>query len=284
MAENNTNQKGTVMPKKKTDTPDANRVLKQMERMMKNAAKNAASDAQELVYDAWETPDPEEAFALFEQALELDKTNVDAWLGLMSSTPLEQEDRITFLKRLVVMGADNLGKKAFKTDKGYFWGLLEIRPYMRARGYLAQALMEAGRLEESVAEHEGMLDLNPNDNQGIRYGLMALHLALYRLDDARKLFEQYDEREYSAIFGWAYVLERFLSDDLSGAEKALKEVCERNPHGKAYFLGHKKLPKHMPGSYGMGSAEEAMIAYEILKVAWKKHPKAKRWLKAQCGK
>ncbi len=272
------------MPKKKTDTPDANRVLRQMERMMRNAAKNDARDAQELVYDAWETPDPEEAFKLFEQALELDRTNVDAWLGLMSGTSLSQEERISVLQKLVAMGEKNLGKKAFKTDKGHFWGLLETRPYMRARGYLAQALMEAGRLEESVAEHEAMLDLNPGDNQGIRYGLMALYLALYRLDDARKLFEQYNEREYSAIFGWAYVLERFLSIDLGGAEKALQEVCERNPHGKAYFLGDKKLPKQMPGSYGMGSAEEAMIAYDILKVAWKKHPKAKRWLKAQCGK
>jgi tetratricopeptide (TPR) repeat protein len=272
------------MPKKKTDTPDANSALKEMERMMKNMARNAASDAQELVYDAWETPDPEEAFKLFEQALELDRNNVDAWLGLMSSISLSQEERISVLQKFVAMGEKNLGKKAFKTDKGHFWGLLETRPYMRARGSLAQELMEAGRLEESVAEHEGMLDLNPGDNQGMRYGLMALYLALYRLDDARKLFEQYDERHYSAMFGWASVLERFLSDDLSAAEKALQEVCERNPHAKAYFLGNKKLPKQMPGSYSMGSAEEAIIAYDILKVAWKKHPKAKRWLKAQCGK
>ncbi len=272
------------MSKKMTDTPDANRVLRQMERMMKNAAKKDARDAQELVYDAWEAVEPEEAFKLFEQALELDRTNVDAWLGLISYTAVDQDERISVLQKLVALGEKNLGKKAFKTDKGYFWGILETRPYMRARGQLAQALMEAGRLEESAAEHEGMLELNPGDNQGIRYGLMALYLALYRLDDARKLFEQYNEREYSAIFGWAYVLERFLSDDLSGAEKALKGVCERNPHGKAYFLGQRKLPKHMPGSYSMGSAEEAMIAYDILTVAWKKHPKAKRWLKAQCEK
>ncbi len=42
---------------------------------MKNAAENDTRDAQELVYDAWETPDPEKAFKLFEQALETDKTN-----------------------------------------------------------------------------------------------------------------------------------------------------------------------------------------------------------------
>lgn len=270
------------MIKKKNDTPDANLVLKQMERMMRNVAKNAGRDAQELVYDAWETDAPEEACELFEQALELDSTNVDAWLGLMSCTSLSPEERITVLQKLVTMGEKKLGKKAFKNDKGGFWGILETRPYMRARSQLALALMKAGRLEESVAEHEGMLDLNPNDNQGIRYGLMALYLALKRLDGARKLFEQYDEREYSAMFGWAFVLERFLSDDLGGAEKALKNVLERNPHAQAYFLGNRRLPRHMPDAYAMASVEEAMIAYDILKIAWKRNPKAKKWLQKQC--
>lgn len=272
------------MTKKKDDTPDARRVLKQMERMIRNEAKNAGRDAQELVYDAWETDDPKEACNLFEQALALDRNNVDAWLGLMQYTPLEQEERITFLQRLVEMGAENLGKKAFKTDKGHFWGILETRPYMRVRSQLAQALVEANRLDEAIREHEGMLELNPGDNQGIRYGLLALYLSLNRLDDAAKMFETYEEREYSAIFGWAYVLDRFLAGDREGAEKALMQTCERNPHAKAYFLGHRKLPKHMPGSYSMGSNEEAMIAYDILKIAWKKHPNAKKWLKDQCAK
>lgn len=272
------------MAKKKDDLPDASRVLKQMERMMKNVTKNAGRDAQELVYDAWDANDAEEAFGLFEQALELDRTNVDAWLGLMSGTPLDQEERISILEKLVVMGAENLGKKAFKTDKGHFWGILETRPYMRARSQLAQALVEANRLDEAVLEHEGMLELNPGDNQGIRYGLMALYLALNQLDKAGKLFEEYDEREYSPIFGWAYVLDRFLAGNTTGAEQALKQTCERNPHAKAFFLGQRKLPKYMPGSYSMGSNEEAMIAYDILKIAWKKHPKARKWLKDQCTK
>ena len=272
------------MAKKKSDTPNEIRLIKQMERMRRQFEKNNASDAQELVYDAWEANDPAEACSLFEQALELDRTNVDAWLGLMQFTPLDQEERIDMLKKLVEMGADNLGNKAFKTDKGHFWGILETRPYMRARGQLAQALVEAGRLDEAVVEHEAMLELNPGDNQGIRYGLLALYLAQKRLEDAAKMFKNNKEREYSAIFGWAYVLERFLVGDMTGAEQALKQTCERNPHAKAYFLGHRKLPKHMPGSYAMQSREEAMIAYDIMGLAWKKHPNAKKWLKEQCAK
>ncbi len=38
----------------------------------------------------------------------------------------------------------------------------------------------------------------------------------------------------------------------------------------------------MPDSYSMGSKEEAMIAWEILQPAWKKHPEAQTWLRGRC--
>jgi len=199
---------------------------------------------------------------------------------LMDFAPMESDERIDFLKKLVETGEKNLGKKFFKNNGGHFWGVLETRPYMRARSQLALRLMETGKFEESAVEHEEMLKLNPNDNQGIRYGLMTCYLTLKRLDDARRLFENYkDDREYSAIFAWAYVLERFLADDLDGAQKALSHAQKQNGHAMAYFLEHRKLPKAMPDSYGIGSREEAVIAWDIMKPAWKAHPEAQVWLK-----
>jgi len=251
---------------------------------MGGAAKGQAREAQDLVYDAWEAADPEDAYALFERAIKLDPSNVDAWLGLMPYAELEGDDQIDFLRKLVAMGEKNLGKKMFKEGKGCFWGILETRPYMRARSQLALCLMEAGRLEESVAEHEAMLELNPNDNQGVRYGLMSLYLALNNLDGARRLFGQYEEREHSATFAWAYVLERRLAGDEPGAVEALAAARKQNPHAQAHFLEHRRLPKTMPGSYGIGSKEEAVIAWDILRHAWKRHPEAQAWLRGQCGK
>ena len=55
-----------------------------------------------------------------------------------------------------------------------------------------------------MAEIEGLLELNPNDNQGMRYLLMGAYLAMNRLDGARRLFEKYDERPYTATWAWAY--------------------------------------------------------------------------------
>jgi len=60
-----------------------------------------------------------------------------------------------------------------------------------------------------------MLDLNPNDNQGIRYFLLALYLTRGDPDGARRLFDQYDD-ESSALFQWSRVLERHLSQCCGG--------------------------------------------------------------------
>jgi tetratricopeptide (TPR) repeat protein len=266
------------------ETPDAGSILRLMERMMGGAAKGKGHEAQDLVYDAWEAADADETFELLTRAVKLDPTNVDAWLGVMVFESLEGEEQIEFLRRLVAMGEKNLGKKAFTTDKGHFWGILETRPYMRARSQLALCLMEAGRLEESIAEHEAMLELNPNDNQGVRYGLLSLYLALKRLDAVDRLFQEYDEREISTVFAWGYVLERFLTGDAAGAADALERARKQNPRAQAYFLGHRRPPKQVPGSYSPGSKEEAVIAWDLLKHAWKRHPEAQSWLRAQCGK
>lgn len=272
-----------MIMERKDGKMSAESVLRRMERMMGGAAKgkNQQRQAQELVYDAWEAADANEVFELLQEAIELDPTNVDAWLGVMDFEYLDENERIEMLRKLVAMGAKNLGEKVFKKDKGYFWGLLETRPYMRVRSQLALRLMEAGQYEESIAEHEAMLKLNPNDNQGVRYGLMALYLAVKRLDGARRLFRQYDEQKFSTVWAWGYVLERFLSEDPDGAAKALQAARKQNPHAQAYFLEHRKLPKTMPGSYSPGSQEEAIIAWDILRIAWKKHPDAQSWLKSQ---
>ncbi len=69
-----------------------------------------------------------------------------------------------------------------------------------------------------------------------------------------------------------------------GVERnALAAARKHNAHAEAYFAGLKRLPKKMPGSYSMGSPEEAAIAWEILKPAWKKHPKAHVWIIGQCA-
>lgn len=90
-----------------------------------------------------------------------------------------------------------------------------------------------------------------------------------------------DERRHVAAFAWAYVLERFLSGDLGEARNALTAARKQNPFAEALLTGAKPLPKSMPDSYGLGSVEEAAICADTLGLAWKRHPEAIQWLKAQ---
>jgi tetratricopeptide (TPR) repeat protein len=238
--------------------------------------------AQELVYDAMEASTSERRLLLVRQALELDPENVDALRMLEETSDLRGEERIEALRGTVAAGAKRLGKKAFNELVPHFWGFHETRPYMRARQALATALHEAGRLDEAVQEWAAMLDLNENDNQGVRYELLPTLLARGRLDEARALMERFkDDCEWSVVFAWSRVLERQLSGDDAAAMKALAVARKQNAHMEAYLKSQRKLPKTLPESYSPGSKEEALSYADVLMGAWKAHLPAVEWLLGQ---
>ena len=63
------------------------------------------------------------------------------------------------------VGARQLGPELFEREAGHFWGLLETRPYLRARLGLAHSLWTAARREKAVRHLQEMLRLKPGDKQ-----------------------------------------------------------------------------------------------------------------------
>ena len=235
--------------------------------------------AQDLVYDAMEAETAAEQLRLARLALKLDGENVDALLMVAEGVEMESAERIAALRGIVAVGARRLGQRAFKELAPHFWGVLETRPYMRARAQLAWRLVEAGRLEEAVAEYAAMLELNENDNQGVRYELLPLLLALGRLDEARALLERCkDEVEWSVVVAWGRVLARWLSGDKASATRALTAARKQNPHMEAYLTGARKPAKDEPDYYSPGSREEAQSFAKLLLRAWQVYPEAQAWL------
>jgi tetratricopeptide (TPR) repeat protein len=261
---------------------DPKSLFLQLELLLRKVTPGVVGEAQECFYDAMEAPTEEEEFRLLSRALELDPGNADAWLAMMRRTPLMSADEEIWALRKIVAGAEKrLGKKAFEEFTGHFWGFHETRPYMRARAALADALHRAGRIESAAAEVEAMLELNPGDNQGLRYRLLAFYLALKRMEDARRLLELHaDEVGYNTVLAWSKVLELFLSGKPEEALKAVEIAEKQNGFSKAYLLGHRKIPKNLPDSYASGSKEEAACFSGDLQLAWNAHPEAKKWLAA----
>jgi len=142
--------------------------------------RSAVDEAQEIMYDAWEAPTRQRAVALAKKALEVSPDCADAYNLLAEETAKSLEEVLDLYRKGVEAGERALGKKTFKEDVGHFWGLLETRPYMRARAGLAQSLWEAGQREEAVEHYWDLLRLNPNDNQGIRDLLMPCLIELGR--------------------------------------------------------------------------------------------------------
>ncbi len=236
--------------------------------------------AQEMAYDACETPDPDRAIALAMQAMTVDPDCVDAMhlVATLGSSSLESE--INMLSEAVKSGERRLGRKYFKEHRGHFWGMLETRPYMRARLSLANALKENGRVSEAITHCEALLELNPNDNQGVRELLTAWYLEIDKLEGARDILRRYPN-DMLAGLAWARVLERFLSGDVEGAARELARARARNQYVEDYLSGQKELHVRIFDTYAFGSSEEAVCCAAVLLPAWEKHPAAQDWLKAE---
>jgi tetratricopeptide (TPR) repeat protein len=242
--------------------------------------RSASEKAQELAYDAMEADDIKTAVILAMQAVELDRRCVDALVILAHGGSESQDELIENLEKTVWIGEQALGEDFFDENRGHFWGLMETRPYMRARQELADLLCGAGRTDEAIAHYEAMLDLNPNDNQGIREVLLTTYLTRGDLDGARRLFAQYEE-DGSAAFRWSRVLERHLAGDEAKAVTLLAEARKDNAFVEPYLTGAKRMPRSLPEYYSPGEESEAKHVAVSLRPAWKRHRASMAWLKAQ---
>jgi len=243
---------------------------------------SAKDRAQDLAYQAMETDDPKEAVWRAKQAVELDPDCMDALVILAVHDSKSLDDCIGKLKKAVEAGERSLGSAFFKENKGHFWGITETRPYMRARETLAQHLVFADRHEEAKAHYEAMMELNPGDNQGLRFPLLACYLLLRDLAAADRLLKQ-SEEYMDATLLWGKVLRDYLSGDVAAAGMTLRQARKTNAHAEVFFSGKKALPTSPPAGYSPGEKSEAAMCAFVLGLAWQKYPDAIRWLKSGGG-
>jgi tetratricopeptide (TPR) repeat protein len=240
------------------------------------AASNPKERAQELAYDAMDAESATEALRLAREALELDPDNVDALLAQLQHTATDEEEQITQLRAIVAAGERSLGPEFFAENKGRFWGILETRPYMRARGELAEMLRYLDRHEEAITEYEAILELNPNDNQGVREPLLGLYLLTGRLDSARSLLEKFDKDVLAGML-WGAVFLHYLAGDRGKAIAAFRRARKYNRHMVSILTGRRSMPER-GDAYKLGSEEEAAQTVSFLGEVAVKHPEAVRWM------
>ena len=239
--------------------------------------EGALRHAQELMYEAWEAGTARERVRLARQALATSDSCADAHVLLAEETAKNAVEAHDHYQRGVAAGEKALGPKAFEQYAGRFWGILETRPYMRARAGLAECLWELGERSTAIDHYRDMLRLNPHDNQGLRHVLASRLFATGDLDALEELLNVYDN---DAFVDWAYakVLLARRKGDQRAAGASLAIAWERNPHVPGLLIGTKSLPRRLPDHYAMGSREEAILYVLQNKENWSATPGALSWL------
>jgi tetratricopeptide (TPR) repeat protein len=243
------------------------------------APNEARFYAQDLMFEAFDAQGARRV-ALAREALAISPDCADAYLLLAEEAAADPEEARELLEQGVAAGERALGPEPFEEDAGYFWGLIETRPYMRARAALAETLWALGRHEEAVEHQRELLRLNPNDNQGVRYRQAEDLLALECYAELDELFAAYED-DAAAAFAYTKALAAFRRQGDSLESRALlEEARKQNAHVPAYLSGRKRLPARLPDYIGFGDASEAVEYAVGAKQQWESVPGALAWIAA----
>lgn len=239
-------------------------------------------ESEALAHDALAAPTEQAEYDLLLHAVAVDPCNADALLHLKDHFELTLEEDLEATQGIAELAERRLGKKGFKACEGHFWSYLETRPYMQARAECADLLLESGQVDAALDAYAALLALNPADDQGNRFLLLATCLKHGRLDQAAALLESRPEDvAQNALFAWCRTLERLLAGDGAGAETALASARKVNGFCEAYILGHRQCPKDPQAFFQPGSRDEAAYYALTLREAWDPHTDAIKWLFAQ---
>lgn len=237
------------------------------------------SQAEDLLEQAYEAGSCAKIVETAKKALAIYPHLPDAWILIAEHSSGSPQAFLPYCEKAVEAGRQDLGEKFFEENKGHFWGMIETRPFMRAKAHLAQCLWDLGREDEAIVQYQECLELNPNDNQGLRDRLVGCLLAKDRVTEAEEVLKKYKE-DCGAFhaFNKALCLFKLHGPESKKASKQLVAAIVANSHIPKYLSGKKKIPDHDLNGYALGSKEEAIFYAEDCKTAWQRTPGALDWL------
>lgn len=253
--------------------------VKRAQRGPGRAELEALTRAQELIYDAWDINDPIQRVEIAEEALDISSLCADAWVLLAEDAAETLEQEVEFFRKGVEAGEQALGEEFFAREAGMFWGLPETRPYMRAVAGLAHCLWDTGEVDDAIRLYQKMLELNPADNQGIRFLLLTSLLVLNRHKEAYHLMDSNPEDEYSAVWAYTRALIGYREHgDVRTSREARRFAIKVNKYVPTYLAGIRKMPKFPPEYVTPGDKTEAVSYVYDNRQAWAETSGAVDWL------
>ena len=233
--------------------------------------------AQNAAYEGWEKRWARQRKKVAHQALSISSDAVDPYL-LLAHDAASWEEAAQLCAQAKAAAERLLGPDPFTAYKDNFWGVVITRPYMRARFALGYALWRQGNHAEAQVEFEKLLRLNPGDNQGARYVLVAVLLEQGKDEEARRIMDRYSP---DALSHWAYnqaLLQFRRRGDHSQARRRLNRAFSLNPYVPPLLLGERRVRSWELQFVAPGEENEAIEYVHLYKNAWAMTSGALEWL------
>jgi tetratricopeptide (TPR) repeat protein len=232
--------------------------------------------AQDLIFEAREL-DNEEGVQKIYQALRIDPDCIEAFEFLAELEPIP-ESAIAFYEKGIAIGRKRFDADFIKKHKGRFWGVHETRPFIRCLGACAECLVVMQRYDEAIAVFEEVLELNPLDNTGVRYILLAVLVHTGQYKKYLKYDKLFDDKFTATALYTRALYQYKIADSATKSANALRDAKKANKHVVKLLLASDYKPI-FPTEYQHGSLEEAQIYLAMNKKFWQETEGAIDWLR-----
>lgn len=202
-----------------------------------NSVREQAEETLDEGLEFLDAGEEEEAGRYFFRSVEIDPTYADGYnhLGNIAWRKGDWKQAENLYRKAVQLAEPEVKD----IPKGHFWGILESRPYMRALHGLGLTAWKEGQIDEAIGIFKQMLELNPNDNQGVRYLMGPLFHEKGDLEEACKWYRENSDDPHNL---YNYGLALLQQKKIERATQILIFAISSNPYVAPILLG-KRLPR-----------------------------------------
>lgn len=164
------------------------------------------------------------------------------------------------------------------------WGITDNRPFLRMYASLGVRYHDAGDLTSAKKIFEDLLEMNPDDNQGMRELLCACYFGLGDVKSVLELCRRYEDDTTTPAIAFGRVLALLGSDRTDEAKGALFTAAKYGSNVATEITKRKHEPVRARdlGYYVVrGSAQEARLYWKDFGRYWKATPGAVKFVRDQ---
>lgn len=223
---------------------------------------DCVDESSSAFYDAIEVMDHEPGAA--ERALKAiikkcKNSHIDAilHLGLLYCENSKEVEGNALINKAHTIALEAIPKDFDEKNAQIMWGFLDNRPFLRTFQAIGTEMMKEKDYEKASKKFEFGINVNPDDNQGMRYLLLECFFHLHDPVKALELIKKYKD-DWSIDFEYGSVLANYQSGKLQKAEKSLRSAVSEFPFGAKEILKKRhKEPKNDGFGVVHGSEYEA---------------------------